>query len=79
MACARRSNTAARKELSVKLGDVLKKERRKKGLAPAQVAKALRISTEEYERLEGGLLPPKLDKAKIRRRLLEIGVDVDYE
>lgn len=63
---------------TLKLGDVLKKERSKKGLAPADMAKALGISVVDYERLEGGQ-EPKWDKAETRRRLLEIGVDVDYE
>lgn len=38
----------------VKLGDVLKKEREKKGLSVEEVASAVGIPQGDYERLEGG-------------------------
>lgn len=38
----------------MKLGDVLKKEREKKGLSTEETAEALGISVEEYQTMEGG-------------------------
>lgn len=38
----------------MKLGDVLKKEREKKGLSVEDVAQTLRVSTDEYEKIEAG-------------------------
>jgi transcriptional regulator with XRE-family HTH domain len=41
----------------VKLGDVLKKEREKRGLSAAETASQMKISEQEYEELEGGESP----------------------
>ena len=41
----------------MKLGDVLKKEREKKGLSPAEVAEKLGIDETEYGAIEGGESP----------------------
>ncbi|MGD2114733.1 MAG: helix-turn-helix transcriptional regulator [Acidobacteriota bacterium] len=41
----------------MKLGDVLKKEREKKGLSTAEVAEKLGIKEKEYEELEAGESP----------------------
>jgi transcriptional regulator with XRE-family HTH domain len=41
----------------MKLGDVLKKERTKRGLSTADVASALGVSEETYGELEGGASP----------------------
>lgn len=61
----------------MKLGDVLKKARRERGLSTEEFARMMRMPRKEYEELEAGL-EPKRDRAEIQRRLLEIGVDVDY-
>lgn len=45
---------AAEKERTVKLGDVLKKEREKKGASIEDVAGAISISSQEYQRWEAG-------------------------
>lgn len=41
----------------MKLGDVLKKEREKKGLSTAEVAEKLAITEDEYQAIEGGESP----------------------
>jgi len=41
----------------MKLGDVLKKEREKKGLSIEEVADKLSISTDDYEKMEAGESP----------------------
>ncbi len=41
----------------MKLGDVLKKERENKGLAPSEVARRLQLSEEAYRQLEAGRAP----------------------
>jgi len=41
----------------VKLGDVLKKEREKKGLSFEETAQKLNLTTEEYGQIEGGESP----------------------
>lgn len=41
----------------MKLGDVLKKEREKKGLSPEETAEKLGISADEYGKLEAGETP----------------------
>jgi transcriptional regulator with XRE-family HTH domain len=41
----------------MKLGDVLKKEREKKGLSPAEVAEKLGIEEKEYQTMEAGESP----------------------
>lgn len=41
----------------MKLGDVLKKEREKKGLSTAEVAEKLGIDEKEYDTIEGGESP----------------------
>ncbi len=41
----------------MKLGDVLKKEREKKGLSVEEVAETLKISSDEYSEIEAGETP----------------------
>ena len=41
----------------MKLGDVLKKEREKKGLSPEETATALGVSAEDYGKMEAGESP----------------------
>jgi len=41
----------------MKLGDVLKKEREKKGLSTAEVVEKLAITEDEYQKIEGGESP----------------------
>jgi DNA-binding XRE family transcriptional regulator len=74
----------------VKLGDVLKKEREKKGLTFAEVAGQLGLSEEEYGQIEGGESPaerwgPVLAKIAIKletptsRLLAESGKSADTQ
>jgi transcriptional regulator with XRE-family HTH domain len=55
----------------MKLGDVLKKERERKGLSSMEVASSLGLSLEDYMEMEAGLSPleewgPKLSRIAVR-------------
>ena len=52
----------------MKLGDVLKKERKKKGLSVSEVARGFGISVEEYEALERNIAPRGWTEEEIRRK-----------
>ena len=68
-----RQNVQARRRFIVRY--VLKRQRKKKGYTPADMARKLKISTSYYYKIEAGSRNPTLELSNKIRDILEVSID----